>query len=144
MEHTTTKMPFHLQHLLLQNCKLFLPWPSWNNARRLFHHFLFSLLWGMCMSLVFVIDLNWFYSAAQCWEHCRTAPGLDNAFRATPPTSSHDKEEPFHLAVENWDIQTQMLSVHWQLWEGCASSCKDNTDNTEILICLKEMRIWLY
>lgn len=99
IECTTTKMPFHLQHLLLQKCKLFIPWPAWNNARRLLHHFLLtgliSPLWGMCMSLVFLIVLNWFYSAAQCWEHCRTAAGPDNAFRATPPTSLHDKEEPF-------------------------------------------------
>lgn len=99
MEHTSTKTPFHGQHLLLHNCKLFLSWPSWNNVRRLLHHFLLmgliSPLWGICMTLAFVIALNWFYSAAPCWERCTTATQPEHSFRAKPPASSHNKAEPF-------------------------------------------------
>lgn len=75
MEHTTTKMPFHVQHLLLHNCKLFLSRPHWKNARRLFHHFLLmgpiSPVWGICIPLTPTIAVNWFYFAAQCRGCCR-------------------------------------------------------------------------
>lgn len=75
MEHTTTKMPFHVQHLLLHNCKLFLSRPHWKNARRLFHHFLpmgpISPVWGICMPLTATAAVNWFYFAAQCRGCCR-------------------------------------------------------------------------